>query len=160
MKPLAPNKTQEKRTEANRWKGGFCFIRNGQTLDLCSPVCLSPGVFNDGFIVVIAIIRNNGQSHFHFVIPQHCQPEDFATQLHGVGCSVWLHPWEACSIRSQLSRFHRLGKLRPGAPNNSFIVSRSREFPETGKVCGCLGAVLSLTLLARHAALFLRVWAG
>lgn len=55
-------KIQEKRTEANRWKGGFCFIRNGQTLDLCSPVCLSHGVFNDGFIVMTAIIRNNGHT--------------------------------------------------------------------------------------------------
>lgn len=37
-------KTQEKRTEANRWKKAFCFLRNTQTLDLCFPVYLSQGV--------------------------------------------------------------------------------------------------------------------
>lgn len=63
-------KTQEERTEANRWKGVFCFIGNGQTLDLCSPVCLSRGVFNDGFIIMTPIIRNNGHTstlRFHSI---------------------------------------------------------------------------------------------
>lgn len=51
-------KTQEKRTEANRWKKAFCFLRNAQTLDLCSRLYLSQGVFNDGFIIMMMMIKN------------------------------------------------------------------------------------------------------
>lgn len=52
-------KTQEKRTEANRWKKAFCLLRNVPTLDLCPPVYLSPGVFNDGFIIMMVMRKNN-----------------------------------------------------------------------------------------------------
>lgn len=51
------------------------------------------------------------------------------------------------------------GKLRHGAPHNSLTVSTPREMPETGKVSRLPSSrVLSLSLLACHAALPQGVW--
>lgn len=51
-------KTQEKRTEANRWKKAFCFLRNAQTL-ICVPGLFVSGCLNDGFIIMMMTIKNN-----------------------------------------------------------------------------------------------------
>lgn len=55
-------KTQEKRTEANRWKKAFCFLGNAQTLDLCSPFFLSRGVFDDGLTTMMRSKNNDNTS--------------------------------------------------------------------------------------------------
>jgi hypothetical protein len=88
-----------------------------------------------------AIIRNNGHTStlwFHSIASQKISPHSYIEWVALFGFTPGRRATSPVSS-------HRLGKLRPGEPNNSFIVFQSREFPETGKVCGCLRAVLSLS---------------
>lgn len=50
-------KAQERRPEANRWKG-FCFLTNARHL-VWVPIYWTQGVPNDGFMIRMVMIRNN-----------------------------------------------------------------------------------------------------